>query len=87
MKKLQIIAAGEGVCLRDDERHIILSVGRKQTGVMTAFLLNTRDIQKKVEKAIEKFGTPIYVRHEIVHNKFVVDTLKKKGIYDVCHTC
>jgi 4-hydroxy-3-methylbut-2-enyl diphosphate reductase len=33
-----------------------------------------------VEKAIEKFGTPIYVRHEIVHNKFVVDTLKGKGV-------
>ena len=32
-----------------------------------------------VEKAIEKFGTPIYVRHEIVHNKFVVETLKDKG--------
>lgn len=33
-----------------------------------------------VEKAIEKFGSPIYVRHEIVHNKFVVDTLKEKGV-------
>lgn len=33
-----------------------------------------------VEKALEKFGTPIYVRHEIVHNKFVVDTLKSKGV-------
>ena len=33
-----------------------------------------------VEKAIEKFGTPIYVRHEIVHNKFVVDTLKDMGV-------
>jgi 4-hydroxy-3-methylbut-2-enyl diphosphate reductase len=33
-----------------------------------------------VEKAIEKYGTPIYVRHEIVHNKFVVDTLKKMGV-------
>lgn len=33
-----------------------------------------------VEKAIEKFGTPIYVRHEIVHNKFVVDTLREKGV-------
>ncbi|MBR2091909.1 MAG: 4-hydroxy-3-methylbut-2-enyl diphosphate reductase [Fibrobacter sp.] len=33
-----------------------------------------------VEKAVEKFGTPIYVRHEIVHNKFVVDTLKDKGV-------
>lgn len=33
-----------------------------------------------VEKAVEKFGSPIYVRHEIVHNKFVVDTLKSKGV-------
>lgn len=33
-----------------------------------------------VEKAVEKFGTPIYVRHEIVHNKFVVETLKNKGV-------
>ena len=33
-----------------------------------------------VEKAVEKFGTPIYVRHEIVHNKFVVETLKSKGV-------
>jgi 4-hydroxy-3-methylbut-2-enyl diphosphate reductase len=32
-----------------------------------------------VEKALIKFGAPIYVRHEIVHNTFVVDTLKKKG--------
>lgn len=32
-----------------------------------------------VEQALEKFGAPIYVRHEVVHNKFVVDELKKKG--------
>ncbi|HSI16425.1 MAG TPA: 4-hydroxy-3-methylbut-2-enyl diphosphate reductase [Sphingomonas sp.] len=32
-----------------------------------------------VELAIEKYGAPVYVRHEIVHNKFVVDTLKAKG--------
>jgi 4-hydroxy-3-methylbut-2-enyl diphosphate reductase len=32
-----------------------------------------------VEKALAKFGPPIYVRHEIVHNTFVVDALKKKG--------
>ncbi len=32
-----------------------------------------------VEKAIEKYGAPVYVRHEIVHNKFVVDSLKAKG--------
>jgi 4-hydroxy-3-methylbut-2-enyl diphosphate reductase len=32
-----------------------------------------------VEKALEKYGAPVYVRHEIVHNKHVVDDLKKKG--------
>jgi 4-hydroxy-3-methylbut-2-en-1-yl diphosphate reductase len=32
-----------------------------------------------VEQALKKFGAPIYVRHEVVHNKFVVDDLKAKG--------
>lgn len=32
-----------------------------------------------VERAIERYGAPVYVRHEIVHNKFVVDSLKAKG--------
>ena len=34
---------------------------------------------KIVELAIEKWGAPVFVRHEIVHNKFVVDDLSKKG--------
>ena len=34
---------------------------------------------KVVEMAIEKWGAPVYVRHEIVHNKFVVDGLRDKG--------
>ncbi len=32
-----------------------------------------------VERALEKFGPPVYVRHEIVHNKYVVESLKTKG--------
>ena len=32
-----------------------------------------------VERALEKYGAPVYVRHEIVHNKFVVDSLRDKG--------
>jgi 4-hydroxy-3-methylbut-2-enyl diphosphate reductase len=32
-----------------------------------------------VEVALEKYGTPVYVRHEIVHNKYVVDSLAAKG--------
>ena len=41
-----------------------------------------------VEKSIQKYGAPVYVRHEIVHNKQVVEDLKKKGavfveVYDI----
>ncbi len=32
-----------------------------------------------VEKALQKFGPPVYVRHEIVHNKYVVEDLQKRG--------
>ncbi|GAA3564259.1 4-hydroxy-3-methylbut-2-enyl diphosphate reductase [Streptomyces osmaniensis] len=32
-----------------------------------------------VEKALEQYGAPVYVRHEIVHNKYVVQTLERKG--------
>jgi 4-hydroxy-3-methylbut-2-enyl diphosphate reductase len=32
-----------------------------------------------VERALEKFGPPVYVRHEIVHNKYVVESLRRKG--------
>ena len=32
-----------------------------------------------VERAIELFGAPVYVRHEVVHNKYVVDGLRDKG--------
>ncbi|SEO01248.1 4-hydroxy-3-methylbut-2-enyl diphosphate reductase [Salinihabitans flavidus] len=34
---------------------------------------------KIVEMALEKWGAPVYVRHEIVHNRFVVDSLRNKG--------
>ena len=32
-----------------------------------------------VNRALEVFGAPIYVRHEVVHNKFVVDDLRQRG--------
>jgi 4-hydroxy-3-methylbut-2-en-1-yl diphosphate reductase len=38
-----------------------------------------------VEQALEKFGAPIYVRNEVVHNKFVVDELRTKGAIFVHH--
>ncbi|MFI2370933.1 4-hydroxy-3-methylbut-2-enyl diphosphate reductase [Streptomyces sp. NPDC018833] len=39
-----------------------------------------------VEKALEQYGAPVYVRHEIVHNKYVVQTLEKKGAIFVDET-
>jgi 4-hydroxy-3-methylbut-2-enyl diphosphate reductase len=38
-----------------------------------------------VERAIEKYGAPVYVRHEIVHNQHVVNTLRRKGAVFVDH--
>lgn len=35
---------------------------------------------EKVEKTLEEFGTPIYVLHEIVHNKHIIENLQKKGV-------
>lgn len=39
-----------------------------------------------VEKALEKYGAPIYVRKEIVHNKYVVETLRERGVIFVDET-
>ena len=36
-----------------------------------------------VERALEKYGPPIYVRHEIVHNRHVVERLRAKGAHFV----
>lgn len=43
------------------------------------FCAGVRRAIDTVEKALEKFGKPVYVRHEIVHNKFVVESLREKG--------
>lgn len=40
-----------------------------------------------VERALEEFGAPIYVRHEVVHNKFVVDNLREKGAIFIEELC
>src|SRR5512141_3292363 len=45
----------------------------------TILLANPRGFCAIVERALEKFGAPIYVRHEVVHNTFVVNDLKAKG--------
>ena len=54
---------------------------------MNIILANPRGFCAGVDRAIEitnkaldMFGAPIYVKHEIVHNKYVVDKLKEKGV-------
>ena len=58
--------------MKNKELRILLSAPR-------GFCAGVERAIEIVEKSIQKYGAPVYVRHEIVHNKFVVDDLKKKG--------
>ena len=58
--------------MKNKELKILLSAPR-------GFCAGVERAIEIVEKSIQKYGAPVYVRHEIVHNKFVVDNLKKKG--------
>ena len=58
--------------MKNKELKILLSAPR-------GFCAGVERAIEIVEKSIKKYGTPVYVRHEIVHNKYVVDDLKNKG--------
>ncbi len=58
--------------MKNKELKILLSAPR-------GFCAGVERAIEIVEKSILKYGTPVYVRHEIVHNKYVVDDLKSKG--------
>ena len=58
--------------MKNKELKILLSAPR-------GFCAGVERAIEIVEKSIKKYGAPVYVRHEIVHNKFVVDDLKGKG--------
>ena len=69
--------------------HIILNQDLKilmEPKIVNIFLASPRGFCAGVDRAVEivkktinKFGSPVYVRHEIVHNKFVVENLKSEG--------
>ena len=63
-------------CRRVEGRPTMLKVVLAQPRGFCAGVVRAIDI---VEKSLEKFGAPVFVRHEIVHNKHVVDTLRDKG--------
>lgn len=52
--KLNFLEEGEGVCLSDPERHIIVTVGWKRTGGIVSFLLNDKDLAKNMEARLRK---------------------------------
>ena len=58
--------------MKNKEKKILLSAPR-------GFCAGVERAIEIVEKSIQKYGAPVYVRHEIVHNKYVVDNLKDKG--------
>jgi|TARA_B100001093_G_scaffold374851_1_gene359832 4-hydroxy-3-methylbut-2-enyl diphosphate reductase len=58
--------------MKNKELKILLSAPR-------GFCAGVERAIEIVEKSLEKYGSPVYVRHEIVHNKYVVDDLKNKG--------
>ena len=58
--------------MKNKELKILLSAPR-------GFCAGVERAIEIVEKSIKKYGVPVYVRHEIVHNKYVVDDLKNKG--------
>ena len=58
--------------MKNKEIRILLSAPR-------GFCAGVERAIEIVEKSIQKYGAPVYVRHEIVHNKYVVDDLKNKG--------
>ena len=58
--------------MRSEKKTILLATPR-------GFCAGVERAIEIVEKALQKFGAPVYVRHEIVHNKYVVNSLAKKG--------
>ena len=58
--------------MKDKELKILLAAPR-------GFCAGVDRAIEIVKKSIEKYGAPVYVRHEIVHNKYVVESLKKIG--------
>ena len=58
MSGMTMIAAGPGVCLKDPERHIVVSVGYKKAGLLTSKMLSQKDIAEKSEGSIRQAMKP-----------------------------
>ncbi len=63
---------GDGMTAKIEDLKVVLAQPR-------GFCAGVERAIDIVERALEKYGAPVYVRHEIVHNKRVVDTLRERG--------
>src|SRR5579871_2111554 len=68
---------------RAGHRCILMTHAKKLLTILLAsprgFCAGVERAIQIVERAIERYGQPVYVRHEIVHNRFVVESLEAKG--------
>lgn len=62
--KLHFMAEGEGVCIRDDEHHILISVGWHEINAFLGFLFNDKDLAENMKKNIRKMSSPYHFRDE-----------------------
>src|SRR5438445_2102081 len=79
---------GQGLRARRADIHLVsIGTGTVQMKVILAqprgFCAGVVRAIEIVERALQKYGPPVYVRHEIVHNKHVVESLKAKGAHFV----
>lgn len=70
-------AAHAGIKSEDGEKEIVRM--RAILASPRGFCAGVDRAIKIVELALQKYGAPVYVRHEIVHNKYVVESLKRQG--------
>ena len=52
--KLNFLESGEGICLRDEDRHMLVSIGWKETGMLAAMLLSESSLERNMESSIRQ---------------------------------
>ncbi len=56
--KLNFLESGKGFCLRDEDRHMLVSIGWKETGMLTSMLLSDISLEKNMESSIRQAMQP-----------------------------
>ena len=67
--KLNFLESGEGFCLRNEDRHMLVSVGWRETGMLTAMLLSDISVEKNMESSIRQAMQPYGFRLETYLNR------------------